>query len=159
MGIAFLLSAFAAASLASAPPPPASEPSSGPLVLHSDRAERAEELREELTPDPAECPNYVGSVTLVVPVTDSGRLYGYAFVTPRLCLARGVSEFTVTSQMHFIVDEMVRAAHRTPMTLNEDLTVARDQTSAAMLVAAQQIVGGQRVERLQLSGNDVRTLR
>lgn len=158
MGPGFLLPALAAASLAGAPPPSGDAPSE-PVVLHSDRAERAAALREEFAPDEDACPNSVGSVTLVIPITSGERLFGYAFVTPRLCLARGVSEFTVTSQMHFIIDQMVRAAHRTPMALNDDMSVDQSRTNAAMLQAAQNVVGERRIEQLQLLGNDVRALR
>jgi hypothetical protein len=159
MVLSGLLTGLAALGLAASPPAAGETAPGETIVLHSDRLERAEALREEFAVDDRTCPNYAGSVTLVLPVTRDGSLYAYAFVTPRLCLARGVSEFNVTSQMHFVVDGMVRAAHRTPFTFNPEQQLDRDETVAAMLSAAREIVGEARVEELRLLGNDVRVLR
>ena len=116
------------------------------------------QLRCAADPDPAPCDNPTGSAVLVAPVVDEGFLTAYAFIRPRLCLARGVSEFAVTSEMHFIFDGMVRAAHRTPLTFNEDQTLDREATRAAMLAAARAVTGEDRVDGLKLCGRDVRAL-
>lgn len=148
---------MSAGALAGAPPSNEADDDE-PIIMHSDRLERAEALAQEFLPDPETCPNYTTSVPLVIPVARNERLFGYAFVTPRLCLSRGVSEFGVMSDMHFVVDEMVKAAHRTPMTLDDELLVERAPTEAALLEAARSILGEDRIDRLQLLGSDVRAL-
>jgi hypothetical protein len=155
---ATLTSALVALSMAAAPP--AQEPASeGALIRYSDREARADAAIEAFSADVESCPNDAGTSALVIPVVDHGALYGYAFVTPRLCLARGVNAFTVTDDMHFIVDQMIRAAHRTPMTLNSDMSLNKDAANAAMLAAARSVIGESRIERLDLLGDDIRTLR
>ena len=153
------LLAVSASGGAAAAPPAAPEASGETIVLHSDRAELADARLEAFNSVSETCPNYASSPTLVVPVTRGDSLFGYAFVTPRLCLARGVSEFTVTREMHFIVDLMIRAAHRTPMTMNAEDQLGRAETTAAMLAAARTVIGDGRIERLDLLGSDIRALR
>ena len=152
------ITALAALSLTAAAPPPEAE-SEEPLIQHSDRDARAQAAIDAFAADEETCGNNAGSSALVAPVVHQGGLYGYAFVTPRLCLARGVNAFSVTNDMHLIVDRMVRAAHRTPMTLNDDQSLNKDATNAAMLAAAREVIGGSRIERLELLGDDVRALR
>ena len=153
-----LIPALAALSLGAAAPPQEAD-GDGPLIRYSDREARAEAARDAFEADEETCGNNAGTSTLVVPVVRHGGLYGYAFVRPTLCLARGVSAFSVTNDMHFIVDRMVRAAHRTPMTLNEDLSLNKEATQAAMLAAARGVIGESRIERLHLPGEDLRALR
>jgi len=159
MGSGLLIPALAAFSLVGAPPDGEAPARDDPVFRYSDREARAEAALEAFGPDEENCPNYAGSSVLVAPVVHREELVGYAFITPRLCLARGVSEFAVTRQMHFIFDRMVRAAHRAPMTLDADMSVDREATRAAMLAAAQEVAGADRVEGLQLLGGDVRALR
>lgn len=85
-----LTSALLALSLAGAPP--AQEPASeGALIRYSDREARADAAVEAFSADVESCPNDAGTSALVIPIVDRGALYGYAFVTPRLCLARGLA--------------------------------------------------------------------
>jgi len=153
-----LMPAIAAVSLAGAPPEPEPD-ASAPLIRFSDREARAQALMEEYAAQEEECPGNVDSATLVVPIVDRGALFGYAFVTPKLCLAGNVNRFSVLNQMHFIVDRMVRASHRTPFSLNADGSVDQGAANAAMLAAAREIVGESRVESLILMGEDLRVLR
>lgn len=149
---------FAATSLASAPA--AVEPASnGALIQYSDREARAEAAVEAFSADVESCPNDAGTSALVLPVVQHGVLFGYAFITPRFCLARGVNAFTVTEDMHFIVDGMIRAAHRTPLSLNPDMSLNKDAANAAMLAAARDVIGESRIERLDLLGDDIRAVR
>jgi hypothetical protein len=156
---ATLSSAVLSISLLAGAPPAEAPSSEGALIQHSDREDRAAAAVEAFAADVESCPNDAGTSALVIPVVDRGALYGYAFVTPRLCLARGVNAFSVTDEMHFIVDGMIRAAHRTPISLNADLTLNKDAANAAMLAAARSIIGESRIERLDLLGDDFRPVR
>lgn len=158
MAISAVIPAIIALGLASAPP--AEGPAaSAPLIRHSDQQARAQALIEEYAAHDEVCSADVDSAPLVVPIVDRGALFGYAFVTPKLCLAGNVNPFSVLNDMHFIVDQMVRASHRTPFTLNADMSLERDATNAAMLSAARSVVGESRVESLILRGDDIRVLR
>jgi hypothetical protein len=153
-----VISAIIALSLTSAPPAEGPEPSE-PLIRHSDQQARVQALLEEYAAHDEACSDDVDSAPLVVPIVDRGTLFGYAFVTPKLCLAGGVNRFSVLNDMHFIVDQMVRASHRTPFTLNADMSLDRTATNAAMLTAARSVIGEARVESLVLRGDDIRVLR
>lgn len=140
---------------ASAPPPEADDPPEV-IELFNEVDARSQRLREEFATDEETCSNEVRSAPLVVPVTRDERLVGYAFVTPRFCLARGVNRFQFDDRMHFIVDQMIRAAHRTPFTLDEAAAISDADTNSALLAAASSIIGADRVERLDLLGSDLR---
>lgn len=149
--------AFTAGAHAAAPPPESGE--RGVIELYNELDERADQLSQAFTPDEETCPNEVRTAPLVLPITRSERLIGYAFVTPRFCLARGVNRFQFDGRMHFVIDQMVRAGHRTPLTLDDERQLIDAPTAAALLSAAAQIMGEERVERLDLLGSDVRYLR
>jgi hypothetical protein len=149
--------ALSAGAHALAPPPEADEPEV--IELYNAIHERADQLAEAFAPDEETCPNEVRTAPLVLPVTQSDRLVGYAFVTPRFCLERGVNRFQFDNRMHFAVDGMVRAGHRTPLTLDAEQSLVGAQTTQALLTAAVQVFGENRVERLDLLGSDIRYLR
>lgn len=148
---------FAAEASAIAPPPEADD-APEVIELFNEVDARAQALMDQFATDEDTCSNEVRSAPLVIPVTRNQRLVGYAFVTPRFCLARGVNRFQFDDRMHFIVDQMIRAAHRTPFTLNEESALAETDTNAALLAAAAAIIGEDRVERLDLLGSDLRLL-
>ena len=148
---------FTAAASVAAPPPEGDE-GSDVIELYNEADARAQALMAQFATDEETCSNEVRSAPLVIPVTDAGRLVGYAFVTPRFCLARGVNRFQLDDRMHFIIDQMIRAAHRTPITLDEDAAMAEAATNAALLTAASTIIGEGRVDRLDLLGSDLRML-
>ena len=147
---------FAAPASADEPPPPAEPPEV--IELYNEVDERSRRLMEQFAIDEETCSNEVRSAPLVIPVTGDGRLVGYAFVTPRFCLSRGVNRFQLDDRMHFVVDQMVRAAHRTPFTLDDEAEMAEAETNAALLSAALTVIGEGRVERLDLLGSDLRLL-
>ena len=148
---------FTAGAGASAPPP---EGGDEPEVieLYNEVNARAQALMAQFAIDEETCSNEVRSAPLVIPVTEAERLVGYAFVTPRFCLARGVNRFQLDDRMHFIVDQMIRAAHRAPFTLDEEAAISEAETNSALLAAASTIIGEGRVERLDLLGSDLRLL-
>lgn len=97
---------------------------------------------------------------LVAPVVrEDGRLAGYAFVTPRVCFARGFNSFDFREDEHFLMDAMVRAVHRHPFVLNEDgETTDRQAALAAFREAVEQVYNGQ-ASGYDLSGDDLRLIR
>jgi hypothetical protein len=157
--ISSLLAALmlAAGAHAIAPPPEGEEREV--IVLYNVLDERADQLSDAFAADEETCPNEVRTAPIVLPITQSERLIGYAFVTPRFCLSRGVNRFQFDGRMHFVIDQMVRAGHRTPLTLDDERQLVDGPTGAALLSAAVQIMGENRVERLDLLGSDVTYLR
>jgi hypothetical protein len=157
--VIFLVVAVMIAAEARAIAPPAEDNEPPEVIeLFNEVDARSQALRDQFAVDDETCSNEVRSAPLVIPVTRHDRLVGYAFVTPRFCLARGVNRFQFDDRMHFIVDQMIRAAHRTPFTLDEDAALTETETNAALLSAAVAIIGDDRVERLDLMGSDVRLL-
>jgi len=149
--------ALTAGAHASAPPPASEEPEV--IELYNAVDARADQLADAFAMDEETCPNEVRTAPVVLPITQSERLIGYAFVTPRFCLVRGVNRFQFDSRMHFVVDQMIRAGHSTPFTVDEERELVLGPTRNALLSAAGQILGAERVERLDLLGSDVRYLR
>jgi len=97
---------------------------------------------------------------LVAPVvTGDNRLAGYAFVTPRVCLARGYSALDFREREHFLMDALVRAVQHSPFRLLPDGSVDRSDANAAFRDSLAQIYGPQQVSAIALQGDDVRLMR
>lgn len=110
----------------------------------------------------AECADNqrAGVNKLVAPVVaEEGRLAGYAFVTPRVCLARGYSALDFREREHFLMDALVRAVQRNPFRLMPDGSVDRSESEAAFRVALAQVYDAQRVSAIALEGDDIRLMR
>ena len=162
---AFLLTLATAASAVAAPPPPSDsdaapfDPSRGVLSdyqMPNDWEAAADAAAMEFAPTD-DC-RHVDVPAQVAPVVRGERLIGYAFVVPRLCLARGVSEDRIREQLHFVVDRMVRAAHATPFTLDEDGDPDNAATAAAWTVELGELLGEEALSDLRLLGGDLRLL-
>ncbi len=97
---------------------------------------------------------------LVAPVvSDDHRLAGYAFVTPRVCLARGYSALDFRERQHFLMDALVRAVQRKPFRLLEDGSVDRGEAEAAFRDALAQVYNVRQVSAIALQGDDIRLMR
>ena len=140
-------------------PPPSGDGEPEVIELYNVVDERADRLAEEFALDEETCPNELRSAPIVLPVTDGDRLVGYAFATPRFCLARGYNRFQMDESMHFVVDRMIREAHRTPFAFLGNNTIDDTAAKEALLRGAREIIGEDRIEHLDLQGSDVRYLR
>lgn len=97
---------------------------------------------------------------LVAPVVaGEGRLAGYAFVTPRVCLARGYSALDFREQEHFLMDALVRAVQHNPFRLMPDGRVDRSDAEGAFRAALLEVYDAQRVSAIALEGDDIRLMR
>lgn len=102
----------------------------------------------------------VGVSKLVAPVVDAdNRLAGYAFVTPRVCLARGYSALDFREDEQFLVDALVRAVQHNPFRLEPDGSVDRTGAEAAFREALARIYLPQDVNAIALEGDDLRLIR
>jgi hypothetical protein len=104
------------------------------------------------------CPRNLETPPVAIPVTAGDRLTGYAFIVPRICLNRS-SRFDHLANVHFLTDRFLRAAHRTPFQAQADGQVDREATQAAMLEAAGEFIPLEDIDRLDLLGQDVRSIR
>lgn len=108
------------------------------------------------------CPeNQSASVNkLVTPVvTDAGELAGYAFVTPRVCLARGYSVLDFREREHFLMDALVRGVQHSPFRLLPDGSSDRTDAEAAFRRALAEVYAPDQVTAIALEGDDVRLMR
>jgi hypothetical protein len=140
-----------------APEAPGGSQSSEPVELYNALDEAASRALDAFGPDET-CPRNLDAPPVVVPVTTDDRLTGYAFVVPRLCLKRS-GRFDHLSNIHFLTDRFLRAAHRTPFQVQADGEIDREATQAAMLEAAGEFIQPQEIDRLDLLGEDIRYVR
>lgn len=131
---------------------------SSDLPLYNTIEEATQALMEEFGEDET-CPRNVDVPSIVVPIAADRYLYGYAFVTPRICLSRGVSQTRFIEDLHFMVDAMVREAHRHPFTMDASGEVHRDGTQEYLYAALMSVAEEGQIERLDLLGSDIRPLR
>lgn len=97
---------------------------------------------------------------LVAPVvSEDSRLAGYAFVTPRVCLARNYSALDFREREHFLMDALVRAVQHNPFRLLPDGSVDRSDAEAAFREALTHIYSPQQVSAIALQGDDIRLMR
>lgn len=130
---------------------------SSDLPLYNTIEEATQALMEEFGEDET-CPYNVDVPSIVVPIAADRFLYGYAFVTPRICLTRGVSETRFIEGLHFMVDAMVREAHRHPFTIDASGEVMRDDTQEHLLEALLSVAEDGQIDRLDLLGSDIRPI-
>ena len=154
---AFTASAQAGEAPHSAAPEGGAPASEGPVELYNARDEAADRASAIFGPDET-CQRNLDSPPVVVPVTEDDRLTGYAFVVPRICLKRS-GRFDHLSNIHFLTDRFLRAAHRTPFQVHADGTLDREATEAAMLAAVAEFIPAEDVDRLDLLGEDIRYVR
>lgn len=112
--------------------------------------------------DEAECPEdqRAGVNKLVAPlVAEEGRLAGYAFVTPRMCLARGYSAMDFREREHLLMDAMVRAVHQSPFRLLPDGNIDRGDAETAFRAVLEQVYRPGQVTAIALEGDDIRLIR
>jgi hypothetical protein len=127
------------------------------LPLYNSVEEATQALMREFGEDET-CPRNVDVPSIVVPVESHHYLYGYAFVTPRICLARGVNETRFIERLHFVVDVMVRSAHRHPFHMDDSGEIDREATREFLLTALADVVEPGQIERLDLLGSDIRPM-
>ncbi len=97
---------------------------------------------------------------LVAPiVAEEGRLAGYAFLTPRVCLARSYSALDFHEKEHVLTDALVRAVQRSPLRLLPDSSVDRSDAEAAFREALAAVYGPGDVTAIGLQGDDFRLMR
>jgi len=130
---------------------------SSDLPLYNTIEEATQALMEEFGEDET-CPRNVDVPSIVVPIAADRYLYGYAFVTPRICLSRGVSETRFIEGLHFMVDAMIREAHRHPFMIDAEGAVHRDETKEFLYAALLAVAEEGQIERLDLLGSDIRPL-
>lgn len=128
------------------------------IELYNSIDAAADALMDEFGEDET-CPRNVDVPSIVIPIAADGRLFGYAFVTPRICLARGVSESRFIAQQHFMVDAMIRAGHAHPFVLHRDGAIDREDTRTHLLAALETVASTGQIERLDLLGADIRPVR
>lgn len=161
-GFAALLSLVLSVTAFAAPPEPEAGGSGegsvrrADLPLYNALDAATDAAMEVFGPDDT-CPRNVTVPALVIPVVDRGALVAYAFITPRLCLARGANENRLRDDLHFVVDRMVRSSHAHPFVITEG-ELDRSETHAAIFASVSEIAGEGRIERLDLLGSDLRFL-
>lgn len=77
-----------------------------------------------------------------LPVIADGRLRNYVFVSLRLMLGAGKTVEQMKSKEAFFRDALVKAAHRTPFTVQGDWTRLDERRMSAALVAAANTISG-----------------
>jgi hypothetical protein len=92
-----------------------------------------------------------------LPVIADGRLRNYVFVSLRLVLGAGKTAEQMKSKEAFFRDALVKAAHRTPFTVQGDWTrLDERRMSAALVTAANTISGRGSVARVEIVAQNPR---
>lgn len=86
---------------------------------------------------------------LMVPMSQDGRLLGYAFITSKLVCASSDACIAIREKLAFIQDANVRDVNAQPVGLATDPTaVDRDLLNARLTAAAKRIVGDNKVKNM-----------
>jgi hypothetical protein len=94
---------------------------------------------------------YVDLATVGLPVVWKGRLVNYVFVSVRLNLTAAADPIALTAKEPVFRDALVRAAHRTPFTVANDLTrldeaaLRKAMTAEAVRIAGARAIAGAQV--------------
>lgn len=88
-------------------------------------------------------------VRLMAPMSESGNLLGYAYITAKVVCSSPAACISVRQKFAFIQDAFVRDLHAKPIGQASDpKKVDRDQFSARLTVAAKRIVGSEKVQTM-----------
>jgi len=139
-----------------APAAPGGSQPRQPIELYNALDEAAAQMVDLFGEDET-CPRALDLPKVAVPVTDNDRLAGYAYITPRICLKRS-SRSDHFSNIHFLSDRLLRAAHRTPFQVLPDGELSHGATQASMLEAVAEFIRPEDIDRLDLLGDDIQVI-
>ncbi|WP_395943603.1 hypothetical protein [Brevundimonas sp.] len=126
----------------------------GTVALASAAAAKANASSSESAPAAAPALSIPG---LGLPVIADGRLRNYVFVSLRLVLGAGKTAEQMKSKEAFFRDALVKAAHRTPFTVQGDWTrLDEGRMSASLVAAANTISGRGSVTRVEIVAQNPR---
>ena len=92
--------------------------------------------------DSLAAPASLGIAGLGLPLIEGGRLRNYVFVAVRLELSAGKTLEQIKPKEAFFRDALVKAAHRTPLTVPGDWTRLDERALSAALVSASAGISG-----------------
>ncbi|WP_394694557.1 hypothetical protein [Hyphobacterium sp.] len=115
-------------------------------------------IMEELGVDDGD-PRVISMPAIVVPLVSDHRLRGYAYVHPRLLVARGNQSRRVQENTHFALDRLIRASHRENLTDASGVTIDRERVREVWLEALAEYFGEGVIEQVSLATPDIRLIR
>ena len=104
-------------------------------------------------------PRVISMPAIVVPLVSDHRLLGYAYIHPRLLVARGSQSRRVQVNTHFALDRLIRASHRENLTDESGETIDRDRVREVWLAALAEYFGEGVIEQVSLATPDIRLIR
>jgi hypothetical protein len=123
----------------------------GPNAAHNS-------LMEELGVDDGD-PRVISMPAIVVPLVTDHRLQGYAYIHPRLLVARGNQPRRVQENTHFALDRLIRASHRENLTDETGEMIDRERVREVWLTALEEYFGEGVIEQVALATPDIRLIR
>ena len=115
-------------------------------VLLAQSAWAGEAATKEKKPEPG---TSVDMPFLVAPMSQDGKLIGYAYISAKLVCSSPSACIAVREKLAFIQDAYVRDVNAKPIGLASDpKTVDRDMLNARLTAAAKKIVGAEKVVRM-----------
>lgn len=124
-------------------------------ILSDNEREMAEVSNEFATPDGP----YFDMPAVVAPITNNGRMIGYAFVVPRVLVSSNGAETRVRQNAHILLDAVIRAVHQTPFEDGEGRAFNTQAAHDEILVLLQELSQDGDIEDVLILGGDRRDLR
>lgn len=96
---------------------------------------------------------------VVAPLSRDGRLTGFAYVQIHLQVARGRNALTMQDSAHYALDQLVRAAYRTSLSVADGSTLDAVRAVEVWTEVLQAYYGPGAVERIDIRNIDTRLFR
>ncbi|WP_421786479.1 hypothetical protein [Hyphobacterium sp.] len=104
-------------------------------------------------------PRVVVMPAIVVPLVTDNRLNGYAYIHSRVLVAEGQRTSAVVENVHFALDRLIRASHRTNLTAESGDTIDIERTTEVWMATLSDHFGEGVIQRMAIMTPDVRLIR
>lgn len=115
-----------------------------------------EEEEEEV--EEADDPRSFTMPAIVAPLSDNGRLTGFAYVLVRVRVAAGNDIWSIQENAHYALDALVRAAHRHDLSAPGGQVLDEDVAVEVWSRVLGEIYGENALERVEIRDFDVRLI-
>jgi len=96
---------------------------------------------------------------VVAPLSQDGRLTGYAFINTRVRLREGVDHWRIREQLHFVLDELIRSVHEDSVSRADGSSPDPERVEAVFTATLAEVYGENIIGTFDIISSDLRLIR
>jgi hypothetical protein len=95
---------------------------------------------------------------VVAPLSQDGRLTGYAFINTRVRIREGVDHWDVRYKLHFVLDELIRAVHEESISLSDGSAPDPERVEEVFTATLGEVYGRDIIGTFDIISSDLRLI-